>query len=631
MVVFSFEPDENLNEPSDFRKAVPATPKNQTAPKPAFTLPELDLSHIASPNRTGLPLVRRHPNYSTQNKQARESRKLDELYTATSARSDSSLSKQLAEERLISNEFVVQQRKVNERKIKEIARLEEAFWTAQEERIWKIITDGINADRERAEVQRRKDEEERRIKEELRRKKEEEERKKKEEEERKKKEEEQKRREEEERKKIEEKEKEEKKKKEEQERRERAQKEEQDKKAAQEKKEADLRNQLMASQAEKKAQGKDAQIDLQREVANRAFGNQAKVKKSSPLAGPPDDGDDLSLDSLSTAVPDDAPLPPEPDLSAKIPAVPAGLIAKPAKKEPVHVAPQAIDEAKAEKDYYTKLIAYIKTEIVGAVAKDKPLQKRCSEIRRKVKPKLGQITNSHTQIRKIIGELKLLLEEVQEAGPDLAYRYVLNAFSKAVVDQAETETIVSPTSAFPLGTLCIYLMSQHPLLRDLLIARFVKKCPYVIGYTCPINTEEGRIRMGYKRVDDKWEDETQYCERMGGIMMVWAAMTGMGNATQSVQPYPMIHSWTFAARIMNTPVDQLTNAHYTVAAAWWDLNAQRFLAAYGMQSQKMLTLMWDKWTAAASEKRYPAAARLRLLGETWRDTGNLGIARPMEQ
>lgn len=231
-----------------------------------------------------------------------------------------------------------------------------------------------------------------------------------------------------------------------------------------------------------------------------------------------------------------------------------------------------------------------------------------------------------------VGELRQVFVDVRNKGPDIAYRYTLNAFSKALVDQAETETIVSPVSAYPLGTLTVFLMGQHPLLRDILIARIVKKCPYVIGYTCSIDTVEGRIRMGYKRIDDKWEEESQYCERMGGIAMIWAAMTGMSLGPTSVlaQPYPMHHSWTFAARLVNTPVAQLTNAHYTVAAAWWDINAERFSAAYGEQSKKILMLMWDNWTAAVAEKRFPAAARLRLLGETWMTTGKLGIERPTD-
>ncbi|KAK9356204.1 GLE1-like protein-domain-containing protein [Lipomyces doorenjongii] len=294
--------------------------------------------------------------------------------------------------------------------------------------------------------------------------------------------------------------------------------------------------------------------------------------------------------------------------------------------------PQYIDEAKAEQDYYHKLILYIKSDILAPVAADKALKTYCSTNKRKVKPKLGQLTNSRQQIRKILGELNVIIDEAKEKS-DLCYNWLLNFLSKSIVSQAETETTVSPMSAFPLGTLAVFMMSKHYKLRDLLIARIVKKCPYVIGYSCSIDTEEGRIRMGYKRIEGKWEDDAMYCERMGGIASVWGVMTQIGFPLNSniSHPYPLYHSWTFISRMLNLPPASLTNAHFTVMASWWELTARRFLIAYGKEGHKLLTTVWDAWTRAASDKRYPAAARLRILGEQWQEHGETGLVRPEEQ
>ncbi|KAK9331024.1 GLE1-like protein-domain-containing protein [Lipomyces starkeyi] len=294
--------------------------------------------------------------------------------------------------------------------------------------------------------------------------------------------------------------------------------------------------------------------------------------------------------------------------------------------------PQYVDEAKAEQDYYHKLILYIKSDILAPVASDKALKTYCSTNKRKVKPKLGQLTNSRQQIRKILGELNVIIDEAKEKS-DLCYNWLLNFLSKSIVSQAETETTVSPMSAFPLGTLAVFMMSKHDKLRDLLIARIVKKCPYVIGYSCSIDTEEGRIRMGYKRIEGKWEDDAMYCERMGGIASVWGVMTQIGFPLNSniSHPYPLYHSWTFISRMLNLPPASLTNAHFTVMASWWELTARRFLIAYGREGHKLLTTVWDAWTRAASDKRYPAAARLRILGEQWQELGETGLVRPEEQ
>ncbi|KAK9237410.1 GLE1-like protein-domain-containing protein [Lipomyces kononenkoae] len=293
--------------------------------------------------------------------------------------------------------------------------------------------------------------------------------------------------------------------------------------------------------------------------------------------------------------------------------------------------PQYIEEARAEQDYYHKLILYIKSDILAPVEADKGLKTYCSTNKRKIKPKLGQLTNSRQQIRKILGELNGIIDEAKERS-DLCYKWLLNFLSKSIVSQAETETIVSPMSAFPLGTLAVFMMSKHDMLRDLLIARIVKKCPYVIGFSCSINTEEGRIRMGYKRIEGKWEDDAMYCERMGGIAAVWGVMTQIGFPLNSniAHPYPIYHSWTFISRMLNLPPECLTNAHFTVMASWWELTARRFLVAFGLAGRKLLTTVWDTWTRAASDKRYPAAARLRILGEQWQEHGETGLVRPEE-
>ncbi|KAK9469103.1 GLE1-like protein-domain-containing protein [Lipomyces arxii] len=290
-----------------------------------------------------------------------------------------------------------------------------------------------------------------------------------------------------------------------------------------------------------------------------------------------------------------------------------------------------VSEADAEQNYFHRIILYIKSDLLQPVAANKELKSYCSSGKRKIKPKLGQLTNSQSQIFKIIKEIGDVLEASKSN--DLCYRWLLNAVAKAIVSQAETETSVSIMSAYPLGTVGLFLMSRHPLLLDLLIARIVKKCPYVIGFNCSIDTEEGRIKMGYKRdTDNKWEDDGQYGERMSGIAAVWSVMTSVGFpiGRGAIHPYPLYHSWTFISRTLNIAPANLTNVHFAVIASWWEIVSQRFLDAYGIQGHKMLNLAWDKCTVAVSDKRYPAAARLRIMGEQWLKTGKTGLERPRE-
>ncbi|KAK9481105.1 GLE1-like protein-domain-containing protein [Lipomyces japonicus] len=289
-----------------------------------------------------------------------------------------------------------------------------------------------------------------------------------------------------------------------------------------------------------------------------------------------------------------------------------------------------LTEAQREANYYWQVIERIKKDINEPVAENKQLKSYCSANKRKIKPKLGQLTNSKSQIAKILGELKMILDEARNTS-ELGYKWLLNFLSKAIVSQAETETIVQPMTAFPLGSLAIYMMTQHDMLRDLLIARFVKKCPYVIGYTCSIDTEEGRKRMGYKRIEEKWEDDAMYSERMGGIGSVWAVLTQMSNEAPNAKfPYPLYESWTYVSRSLNLRPEELTNAHYTVMGAWLEMAGRRFLETYSVQAVKLLKLIVHAWPEQRVNDHFPGALRLTILGEQWQREGTIGIQRPLE-
>jgi nucleoporin GLE1 len=220
-------------------------------------------------------------------------------------------------------------------------------------------------------------------------------------------------------------------------------------------------------------------------------------------------------------------------------------------------------------------------------------------------------------------EIEAILNEAQQFNP-LVYQWLLNFFCKCIVSQAETETIVSPQSAVSIGMLAVLITAMHPDTFEFMMARFVKKCPQIIGYSCSIDTEEGRKRMGYRRNEQgKWEEDTQYSERISGMTSVWAIMTSARLSGSRVQHYPISLAWAFLARHVNRPVDQTRDADFAAVAAWWDMSAEKLITAYGRQGTKLLNLAWDDWTAAVANKRYPASVRLRLLGEDWKSSGKL--------
>lgn len=274
---------------------------------------------------------------------------------------------------------------------------------------------------------------------------------------------------------------------------------------------------------------------------------------------------------------------------------------------------------------YKDKIVSIKRDIIEPVKKADPaLKTLLSRHKRKVNPKFGQLTNSNTQLQNIQRELCNLVDQTKDN--QLAFLWILNFIAKAMVHQAETEVRVKPESALPLGKLAVNLMVQYPELKELLMARFVKKCPFVIGYTCSIESESGRQDMGWKRkADDKWEEDTFYDERMGGMVTLFAVITRLPLPQEHINtqshPMPISNSWHMVARIANTPSNLLTNSHFVVLGFWWDAAASEFLQAYGNQGSKLLQLIGEDLTASVAERKYVGAARLRILLEEWQTTG----------
>ncbi|GAV51879.1 hypothetical protein ZYGR_0AF03500 [Zygosaccharomyces rouxii] len=275
--------------------------------------------------------------------------------------------------------------------------------------------------------------------------------------------------------------------------------------------------------------------------------------------------------------------------------------------------------------HYKDKILQIKKEIVEPVKKmDVETRNLISRHKRKINPKFGQLTNSNQQLQSIQMELFGLIDQTKSN--QLAYLWVLNFIAKALVHQSETEVRVKPESALPLAKLTLALMIKYPELKELLMARWVKKCPFVIGYTCKIDTEQGRSNMGWKRnSDDKWEEDTSYDERMGGMVTLFAVITRLPLSAELIHqqqhPLPISHSWRLLARIANTSRDLLTNSHFVVLGSWWDAAASQFHQAYSKQAQKLLQLVGDNLTSAVAEQKYVGAARLRILMEEWQTTG----------
>ncbi|KAL6452751.1 GLE1 mRNA export factor GLE1 [Candida maltosa Xu316] len=290
------------------------------------------------------------------------------------------------------------------------------------------------------------------------------------------------------------------------------------------------------------------------------------------------------------------------------------------------------DFKRIEKEFvkYKQDIQDIKNTVVLKLNEDKELKKQVNQYKRKINPKFGQLSNSLTQLHKISNEVIEMVNVTKSN--ELVYKWILNFIAKAIIDQAETEVIVRPNSALPLGQLACVLLNTFPEFEYYLNARFIKKSPYIIGYTCAIDSEEGRLRMGWKRTsDNKWEDDVKYDERIGGIVTVWAVMTTITDYQPQKPMYCAEASWKFLARMGNLNQSLLANAHFAVLGNWWEAAGTQFLNIYGTQARKLMCVIVTQLTDVVANKKYPSAARLRIFGDEWITQGKIETLKQMER
>lgn len=283
-------------------------------------------------------------------------------------------------------------------------------------------------------------------------------------------------------------------------------------------------------------------------------------------------------------------------------------------------------------------IADIKTNVVEKLKQTDPqLRKAVSALKRKINPKFGQLSNSFLQLTRITQEVIALIQEARSAQNELVFSWILNYVAKAIVLQAETEVTVKLSAALPLARLSSSLLATFGQeFYSFLKARIIKKCPFVIGYTCAIDSEQGRKRMGWRRSEaGAWEDDVKYDERVAGVCTMWAVMTRLGAtdaptaAAVADDFFCMQASWSFAARVANTDRQLLTNAHFVCLGNWWEACCVHIAQQFQRQGQKLCRVVAFDLTASVADMRLPGAARLLILGEDFQN-GKVEQIKEME-
>ncbi|KAI0881104.1 GLE1-domain-containing protein [Annulohypoxylon maeteangense] len=277
------------------------------------------------------------------------------------------------------------------------------------------------------------------------------------------------------------------------------------------------------------------------------------------------------------------------------------------------------------------------------------LKQRMGDMRRELRKNMGQLVSTKSGNRKQNEAIQALLNEaisgavpsqlvdpsdyitdkrepVQGAlhnEPQLPslFLYLLNHFSKAVINQFINECGAQPTTADPIGVTVAIIFSKDvylwrgKTLIDILMAKFRVVCPVLFGYYGNEKTEQGRLRLGWKKSPAGYIPEQQHSDRMKGLGAGYAAIALRNfGKTKSSNPWPPTNYWTAMARIVNTPPADISETQFVVLRAMIEASEEKFIQFYGNAGIAALRKALVEFPNKAVNKT-PGASGLEVLAQ----------------
>ncbi|KAF9960782.1 hypothetical protein BGZ72_005947 [Mortierella alpina] len=269
------------------------------------------------------------------------------------------------------------------------------------------------------------------------------------------------------------------------------------------------------------------------------------------------------------------------------------------------------DTAEAEWQHYTKIVLHLRTVVKPSIISNRDLKKICFEARREIVPFIGQLFNKREQVMRVAMDIDRVFKRMKQSHGENAYNWLMNETGKKFLEQIENEALVKSSPAFPVAHVAVLLFTNHPRFLDVLMARFVKKCPYVIpkyfAHDQNESTEQYFKKLGYKHSDGGWEKEDKYNARQCAIFTLYCAIL-QTTAIQGQNAYPLSHGWTWMARIVNMPPWPITPSLINV---FLEVCGDKYIRTYGNQARKVIQLLVRDFIPLMPKKGVAGTTRLK--------------------
>ncbi|CCO32010.1 Nucleoporin GLE1 AltName: Full=Nuclear pore protein GLE1 [Rhizoctonia solani AG-1 IB] len=284
-------------------------------------------------------------------------------------------------------------------------------------------------------------------------------------------------------------------------------------------------------------------------------------------------------------------------------------------------------------------------KLTRAVEENAELKSVAGRSRRKLRTRVGQVTNSQSELDKLADAIHDIISP-SSPHPAPVYTALLSAFSKYLLLQAETEVTAKLPTAYPLARLVWLVIARgHPKLWEIFWARFVGRtggwgvAVHITRKPGISDTEwrkvVGRELEGKNDPDDKpptLETTSQYTDRMVGQLALYAALLQTSPLPAQIQlesvppPFRLPKLWTWLARVLNSPELLSSPSAPQCLSAVLEVAGDRLCETYGTQFTKLMKAVGEVVAkGVGGEGETGARVRLGLMVERWEKEGKLGL------
>ncbi|CAK5283953.1 unnamed protein product [Mycena citricolor] len=267
-----------------------------------------------------------------------------------------------------------------------------------------------------------------------------------------------------------------------------------------------------------------------------------------------------------------------------------------------------LTDAESEWKQARAVLTTLKSDFMKPIKSDKAKSTVWGEYRRKITPKIGQLTNDLQAITRITDFIQHQVLAPPQPLPPILYKALLSSLSKAILLQAETEVTAEKKAAIPLALASFRLLEQLEAFPEVFFARLSHRCGiWLIPCPLPEKDHDGRpwadkverqkmqgFRLSSSDDAESWESMQEYSDRISGMMRLYFHIIRIVPQNKPLHPlFQLPRCWQWLSRLLNerslleSPV--AAQLIYTLL----DVMGLDALQVWGQQWAKMLQLIYQ--------------------------------------